>query len=97
MPFFYLTPKQDDFNKISELQVCLLRLTDQNSSRRQISIAVGSNRASSLSHMCICPHAGHWNALSSSTAVSKLVLAMSNPVGTNFPVAVHRIITLAMV
>ncbi len=23
MPFFYLTPKQDDFNKIPELQVCL--------------------------------------------------------------------------
>ncbi len=35
MPCFYLTPKQDDFNKIPELQVCLLRLTDQNSSGRQ--------------------------------------------------------------
>ena len=23
MPFFYLTPKQDDFNKIPELQVCI--------------------------------------------------------------------------
>ena len=23
MPCFYLTPKQDDFNKIPELQVCL--------------------------------------------------------------------------
>ena len=23
MPYFYLTPKQDDFNKIPELQVCI--------------------------------------------------------------------------
>ncbi len=23
MPCFYLTPKQDDFNKIPELQVCI--------------------------------------------------------------------------
>ncbi len=23
MPHFYLTPKQDDFNQISELQVCI--------------------------------------------------------------------------
>ncbi len=29
MPCFYLTPKQDDYNKIPELQVCLAEaLTD---------------------------------------------------------------------
>jgi len=56
MPCFYLTPKQDDFNKIPELQVCLAEASydvDSIVARRLRSVASATWFFSSSSMVCV--------------------------------------------